>query len=450
VTLIAPVGRWPVAVPAHGIGGGRSDLPIPFTLALTAAAVVLIVSFVALAVLWPEPRLSARAGWVLPLRARRIVDSPFTHWSLRAVGLALSAYVLVAAIGGPDDALNPTAGVVYVLFWVGVVAFASALFGPVWKVLNPVRTLYLLGCLLLRRDHREGLLPYPAALGYWPASAGLLAFGWLELVAPNRATLPVLRAWFTAYFGLMLIGSVVYGSRWFDRADGFQVASSLYGRLSVLGRRDDGRLVLRNPLNGLAAVVPASGLAATVCTMLGVTVYDSVSASTFWVKFVQESSVDRVLSGSVALVSVVLLVFALYSGAVWLAGTLGHPAGTALPAAFAHTIVPIAFGYVVAHYWSLFVLVGQATMQQLSDPLGTGADLLGIADSGISYALVGASFVAGLQVVAIVLGHVLGVVLAHDRGVALFPRRTAVLGQIPLLVLMITFTVGGLLLLFTA
>ncbi|WP_328709734.1 hypothetical protein [Microbispora hainanensis] len=58
--------------------------------------------------------------------------------------------------------------------------------------------------------------------------------------------------------------------------------------------------------------------------------------------------------------------------------------------------------------------------------------------------------VATLQVTVIVIGHVLGTVLAHDRALAPSPRRTAVLGQIPLLVLMVVYTVVGLLLLFAA
>lgn len=49
----------------------------------------------------------------------------------------------------------------------------------------------------------------------------------------------------------------------------------------------------------------------------------------------------------------------------------------------------------------------------------------------------------------IITGHVVGTVLAHDRALSLFPRPTAVLGQIPLLVLMVVYTVAGLLLLFS-
>lgn len=436
-----------VVLPLHGVGG-RSDLPIPFALAVTAGAVALLVSFVALALLWPQPRLGRpSAGWPLPARAARVIDGTLTHWLVRVLGLAATGYVLVAAVFGVDDALNPTAGVVFVLFWVGAVAFASAVFGPVWRWLNPVRTLYLAGCTLLRHDHRVGLLPYPERLGNLPAAAGIFAFAWLELVAPERDTLPVLRAWFGAYAALMTMGAVVYGSTWFDRGDAFQVVSALYGRLSVLGRRPDGTVVLRSPLDGVAATPAVPGMPALVCVMLGTTAYDGMSNATFWVRFVQDSSLPQVLLQTLGLAAGPVLFGALYTLAVLAAGHLGRRGF--MPSEFAPTIVPISFGYLLAHYYSFFVLAGQTTVQQLADPLGTGADLLGLGNRGVSFALVGPTFVATFQVTVVVLGHVLGVVLAHDRAVALFPRRAAVVGQLPLLGLMVAYTVTGLLLLFS-
>jgi hypothetical protein len=104
----------------------------------------------------------------------------------------------------------------------------------------------------------------------------------------------------------------------------------------------------------------------------------------------------------------------------------------------------------VAHYWSFLVIVGQQTVIELSDPLGTGADWLGTGNRAVAVGLVGATAVATVQVCAIVLGHVLGVVLAHDRAVRLLPRSRAVVGQIPMMVLMVGYTVGGLLILFAA
>jgi hypothetical protein len=104
----------------------------------------------------------------------------------------------------------------------------------------------------------------------------------------------------------------------------------------------------------------------------------------------------------------------------------------------------------VAHYWSLWVWEGTNGLARMSDPLGTGANWLGTAGLQPNPAFIAAGFVATVQVVAIVTGHVLGVVLAHERAITLFPRRAAVLGQVPLLVLMVLYTVGGLTLLFSS
>jgi len=56
---------------------------------------------------------------------------------------------------------------------------------------------------------------------------------------------------------------------------------------------------------------------------------------------------------------------------------------------------------------------------------------------------------AVLKVGFVVLGHVLGVISAHDRSVRLLPARHAVAGQVALLAVMVGYTVGGLLLLFS-
>ena len=105
-------------------------------------------------------------------------------------------------------------------------------------------------------------------------------------------------------------------------------------------------------------------------------------------------------------------------------------------------------GYVVAHYFSLLLFEGQRAVILLSDPLDTGANLLGAAGAAVDYGLVTVTTIALIQVVAVVAGHVLAVVSAHDRAVALFPLTQAVVGQLPLMAMMALYTIGGLTLLF--
>ena len=436
---------------AHGIGG-RQDLPIPFAFAVAGAALALLVSFVVLAVAWRVPRLDGDAhGRPLPSWVTTAVDSPALRWVLRAVGLLLVGYTAMAAYLAPDLATNPTAGLVYVVFWLGLIP-ASFLLGPVWRELNPIRTIHLLLARATGSTPEEaGLRPLPPWLGAWPAAAGLFAFAWLELVAPDRATTPVIRIFFTAYLGVHLLGAVVFGSRWLDRGDAFEVFSQLIGRLSPFGRRPDGRIVVRNPLANLAGLTPAPGLAAVVCVLLGSTAYDSLTGSPSFVRWYQSSPLGTTGAGTIGLLGAVLVVGAAFGLATALAGRATGLPSRSMPGALAHTIVPIALGYLVAHYLTLFVLEGQRAMVAISDPFSDGSDWFGTAGRGVDLSILShQTMIASIQVGAIVIGHVLGAVAAHDRSVAIFRPGRVVAGQLPLMVLMVAYTVTGLLLLFAA
>ncbi|RLP78554.1 hypothetical protein EAD89_29725 [Micromonospora sp. BL4] len=441
------------AVLAHGVGG-RQDLPITLPQLVVAAALTLVVTFLALGLLWREPRLDrdATGGRPVPEPLARLVDAPAFRWVLHGLGLLAAGWFCLGLLAGPDTPDNPTAGVLYVLLWVGLVP-VSLLLGPVWRAVNPLRTAHVLAALAARRDPERGLRELPAGLGLWPAAVALFGFVWLELVAPDRATLPVITAWLAGYAVLMLAGAALFGAGWFDRADPFEVYSALVGHLAPVGRAADGVLVWRNPLDGIAGLRPRPGLVAVVIVLLGSTMFDSLSNAPAWLRFSQENGLPPVVTGSAGLILVIAAVAAAYlvtTGAATRIGRVG-PAGAdarGLPGELAHSIVPIAVGYLVAHYYSLLILEGQRTVALLSDPLDTGANWFGTAGWEPHTGLVTPSGVATLQITVIILGHLLGTLLAHDRALYLFPRARAVTGQLPLLALMVAYTVAGLLLLY--
>jgi hypothetical protein len=406
---------------AHGVGG-RQDLPLTLGQLLVGAAAALIVSFLVLGVAWRAPRLDPTAGRPVRVRFSVPLVAP------RLLGIALLG-VLAWTFTLPDNADNPAAGIVYVLFWVGLVPL-SLLLGPVWRALNPLRTLSL--GFKARRE-------LPLSVGYWPAAAGLFAFAWLELVAPDRATLPVLGTWLAVYAVAMLAGAFVYGPDWFTRGDAFEVLSDLVGRLALIGRRPDGTLVWRNPLDGIAGLRPAPGLVAVVVVLLGATFYDAMSGALFWLRFTQENGLPAPVTGTLGLLGVVGAVALAYTVATRTAGRRGHTSAERTPGELAHSIVPIVVGYVVAHYYSLLVLEGQRTVALLLDHPDFDPWTGVITPTGV----------ANVQITAIILGHLVGTVLAHDRALKLFPRAQAMTGQVPLLGLMVAYTVAGLVLLFT-
>lgn len=432
-------------LPAHGVGS-RQDLPLPFGLLLTGAALALVISFLALGLLWKQPRLRPTDGRLLPPALALALDSPAVRGAFGALSLALTAWTLLALIGGKDDANNPVPFVVYVWLWVGL-ALLSMVFGPIWRVLNPIRWLHR-GILAAARVSADfSLARYRA--GYWPAALGLFAFTWLELIAPDNDTLPVLRVAILGFILISLVLSLVFGRDYLDTGDPFEAWSGLFGTLSPLGRREDRRWVLRTPLHGPNQLASKPGLLATASVMLGGTAYDGFSGETWWYTFVQSSALPARLWETAALLAICLVVAGSLYAAAALSASLAHVPLRGVATRFAPSLLPIAAGYLVAHYWSLWVFEGVNGLARLSDPLGTGANWLGTAGVKPSYALIEPTMVATIQMVSIVTGHLLGVVLAHERAVTLFPRRAAVIGQIPLLVLMVFYTVGGLTLLFS-
>jgi hypothetical protein len=434
---------------AHGIGGSQ-DLPISLPFALAGGAAALAVSFIVLVLAWPTPRFHAAThGRPLPAALARALDGGVLPFLLRAAGLLLTGYVTWAALEGPDNLANPTFGVVYVLLWVGIVP-ASLLFGPFYRAVNPVRTLHVLVSKVTGGDPREGVLRLPSWVGLWPASLGLLAFVWLELVSPDQAFLWTVRLWFAGYFAVVFVGAAVFGDRWIAAADPFEAYSTLLGHLSPFGRTADGTLVARSPLHNLDGVPAVPGLVAVVGVLVGSTAFDSFQDSLPWVRFSQRLAVDDVLLGSLALIAFCLVVAGLFALATTAAPPTEGVERSHLPRLYAHSLVPIVVGYMVAHYLSYFVEVGQQTLIYLSDPMVDGSNYLGTADLQVSYWLsLHPTFLATTKVLAIVGGHVLGVVASHDRAVRLLPLRHRLTGQLPLLLVMVIYTISGLYLLLT-
>lgn len=427
----------------HGVGT-RADLPLPVMYVIIGGGLAVVVSFLALGVLWREPRLRGEeAGRPLPEGLARFLDGPRTLAVLRGVTLALTVFFTVVALVGPAAIPeNATPWAFFITFWVGLVPL-SLLFGPVWGVLNPLRTLYRGLARLTGPAKREADLD---RLGYWPAAVLLFAFVYYELAVPDRADPRRVGVFILVYAVVNLAAAVRYGEGWFARGDGFEVYSRLIGRMAVLGRRSDGVLVWRSPLNGVEAQPRVAGLEGVVIVLVGSTAFDGLTRTLWWQEGPGSGGEGAVLAPSLGLFGSVAAVGALYLVGCALSGRFGRYGGAALQ--YAPSIIPIAVGYAIAHYFSLFMFDGQTVWILASDPFGTGANLLGLTGFGVDYTVVSARVISLVQAGSIVAGHVLGVVLAHDRALTLAKqapdRGHPVQSQIPLLVVMVAFTLTGL------
>jgi hypothetical protein len=429
---------------AHGVGS-RIDLPIPLGLALYGAGAAILLGFAVLLLFWRTPRLGGTSsGRPLPRRLQRLADGAAVRRGLQAVALAVTVLVTAVAIAGPpgnDRNLAPWA--LYVTFWVGLVPASLAL-GPIWRVANPLRLLHRgLRVVLPRAPGGVSRLP---ALGLWPAAAALLVFVWLELVHPGRAEPTTVAVFLVGYAVVQLALASWFGEEWFAHGDGFEVYSALIARLSPWGRRADGRLVLRNPLTNALAAPSPPGLTAVVLVLLGSTAFDGLSRTVFWQT--GPGAANDTFSGTVGLLAMIALVTAMYVLGSRLSGRLAGQPGALQPGRYAGTVVPIALGYTVAHYFSLLALDGQNTWILVSNPFGlAGVDLFGTVGNRVDLTAVSPDVIALVQVGAVVIGHVLGVTLAHERAL-LSARRARASDQLPLVIVMVLVTVGGLGLLF--
>ncbi|CAN5364651.1 hypothetical protein BH11ACT8_BH11ACT8_09370 [soil metagenome] len=381
--------------------------------------------------------LDDRVSWPLLLRAARVF------------GMVVFLFTAFCAVFGRDSTINPLFGIFYIWLWVGLVPL-SLLFGPVWKAISPVRTINLLFAKLAGSDPDEGLLTYPAWLGKWPAALGLFAFVYLELVYPYMSEVASVRFWCAAYVAVMLVGGALYGTTFYENADPFEVYSTLVGKLSIWSMRD-GRLVVLSPLANLGSVSAGVGLIGVTGVLFGSTGFDSFGESTHWVTFVQNSDLDGRLLKNVALIGFCLLAMGIFALGSVLTGVGAGQRRRELPSAFAHSLVPIVVGYVFAHYLTFLLEIGSRTLVQASDPLSRGWDILGTGDWGdLTWLSYHPTLLATIKVLAVVLGHVLAAIVAHDRALRLLPVRHQLTGQLPLLFAMVGFTGGGLYLLFAA
>lgn len=447
----------PAGAQAHGLVG-RTDLPIPQWLFAWVAAVVLIVSFAALSLLWPQPRLERAVA------TRRLQVPLLLRVLAGALGVAFFALVVYAGFAGtevPTANLAPTA--IYVLVWVGMPVL-SVVFGDVWRVVDPWRAVARAGVWALRAVRGAGAAPlrppltYPDWLGRWPAAVGVAAFAWLELVYVDRDVPSTLATLTLLYALVQLLGMGLFGiERWRSRADAFAVLFEFFGRIAPLELRD-GTVSTRPLLSGLPrldAAVP--GTVAMTAVMIGTTTFDGASNGELWTSVagpLQDFFGDlglgvtpsAELASTVGLLAAIVFVGGFYRIGIAGMRTVGgdHTSGE-LAQRFAHTLVPIAFGYLLAHYFSLLAFQGQSLAYLASDPLGNGSNLFGTADATVNYTVLSAASIWYVQVAALVAGHVAGLVLAHDRALTLYrDAREAVRSQYWMLVVMVGFTCLGL------
>lgn len=426
---------------AHGIGG-RADLPIPLSVLLAGAGAILVITFLALGFLWTRPRLQDGPSY----------DGPATAIPARGLlaTLGISGLVLVMAqvvpplMGEERVLIRPTAApvLVWVVFWL-VVPFASSLLGNWYTDINPWRSLARV--FGLGRMERISITD---RVGLWPASAVFFVFAWFELVSPTPGDPTTLGIAAIAYtVALFIVMASVGRETGLAVGDFFTPYNRLISSIAPWGRDANGGVVWRGWLRSLTVVPEWPGLWMFVVMMIATVTYDGASG-TDWFLTITGGLETTLLGQTVLLLASIGIVALAYYGAAAAAASLSGGLWRARQVAqrFAHTLIPIGLAYALSHYFTLILFEGQQLIAALSDPLGIGWDLFGTADYRVNFFIRTSTPVWFAQVAFIVGGHVLGVVLAHDRSLQDF-GRDAVRSQYAMLVLMIALTSLGLLIL---
>ena len=442
---------------AHGLRAVQ-DLPIPLWLALWAAAVVLVVSFVMLGALWNNPLLGVHErGRAVGERLSRFVTGPL-RVVVQALSVLLFGLVWASALFGDTDPYQNLAPTwIYVIFWLGVPAL-SVLLGNVWRAISPWRA--LADAFVWVRE-RGGvtvhpLAVYPERLGRWPGAVVIFAFATLELAYTDPSSPRALAFAIALYTYVALFGMAAFGrDTWERTGEGFAVLFGLLARIAPLHVLD-GALRLRWPFTGLAGADPSPGTVAFVSVMLGAVLFDGFSGTPTWQDLMvdlegpylrDQPGLGELLVAFAAvggiLTAILLIAFAYLAACALARSSVNAP--RSLVPDFLRSVLPIAFVYLVAHYATTFLDQGQFLIPLLSDPLGRGWDLLGPVDYVPTVPVLTQPQTWWLQVTVLVAGHVAGLAVAHDRAVTIFAdKRNALVSQLAFLALMVLYTLGGL------
>jgi hypothetical protein len=431
---------YPGAIFAHAFGESYI-LPVPLWLYAYGSAAALVLSFLVIGSL-PQPAVLSR-----DISGRGIVRFFRSRFVVRLVRMIIVFLFLLPIVAGFIGVNSATLNINMTLFWIIFllgVTYASAIFGNVWSALDPLRRIYR-----WYADVRISRITYPPALGMWPAVLSYVIIIWLELIGKtDPLSLSIALSIYAAY---TFAAAAVFGEEaWFANAEFFSVFFGIIARIAPIAI-EKRSVHLRLPFAGLIEKTARNASEVWfIIFMIASTSFDGFEGSLPMLRlylrhFSFFASYD--LFRTLALLVVPVLFFRLYALCLWLAKRAAQSALSLRTMAleFAYTLVPIALAYNIAHYYTLLLVQGQHVIHLISDPFGFGWNLFGTAHYAIAIGIMQAGFIWHSQVAVLLVGHIASVYLGHIRAVRLFTdKKRAFYAELPLLVLMMAFTVVGL------
>ena len=400
-----------------------------------------------------------RLGRWLGRRVNLLQVAAPSETGISLVSFAMLALLIVAGYLGSRDPLdNPLPLTVWTIWWVGV-TLAHALFGNLWRYLNPWVGPYR----ILKRAFGVRTAPFAYGFGYWPAVIGLLAFAWFELIHPAPDDPAVLAQAVMLYCAATWIGMALFGEEaWLSRAETFSVFFGLIARVAPLQSEPtvsaQRQFYLAVPGRALADLpnLPPSGILFVLLTLATVS-FDGLSRTFWWLglnginplEFPGRSAVMGI--SSAGLIALWLALVAAFLACIWVGCALAGRRRAFWPqaGALAASILPISIGYQFAHYLTSFLVNIQYAAIAITDPFGRGwfqsDERMDRVTTSFLSNHAGVTLIWNLQATGIVLGHIVAVLVAHLITLRREADRRAVLAsQAPLAMLMVAYTLFGL------
>jgi hypothetical protein len=418
----------PGVVLAHQLNE-RYAAPLPLLVYVGGAALAVAMSFVFVILrTTPAPAIEVTS---VPREVPR-----WLRLGLQSIGLIGWLWIVIQTLGGGSGDGDVASLFLWVYGWVGL-ALVSALGGPIWSWIDPFATIHQVLSAVAGRLGISGgeSAPYPARLGKWPAVIGLAVIVWLELVVRLEGGRSL--GLFLIGYTIITVAAMAYFGRAAWRANGetFSVWFGVLGRLApyaLEGDPETGRVVRRPYASGLMSAQWTLADLTLVTLGTGAIIFDGLSQTqTYFDLFVSNG-----LFGSTEVrdsITAVIFLGGLVAIVVLMARRLGV-------AALGAGLLPVAVGYLVAHYLAYLLVDGQRIIAALNDPLLRGANLLPL-DLGFwePSLFLPTSVLWSIQLAAVVGGHIVGAWAGHAQ-MARGKGGTTVAAQLPLAILMVALT----------
>lgn len=418
---------FPKQVCAHGVGQVYT-LPIPLKYYLGSAGLAVALSFFIFALINKKPQIHAERefakGWL-----------PGTLHVLRALALII---LILGIFGGLLGTNSASRNIVPIFFWIVFIlgfSILSIIVSNIWDKLNPWKTLTEL----------FGIKPGGRRISGWAGVILVFVLYWFELSSGWSFFPSAIAIFLFGYVLVNLIGAYFF-TNWFEDAELFSVLFSFIGRLAYFKISKDNKSFISLRLSRRLSYEASWQLVGLAMILLAGTSFDSFKETTLWFQildfFKVIYSVGLIkLADSLGLIFSPLPFIFLYFVVIWVMARLTGLQFLQLSKKFTFSLIPIGFGYTLAHNFSLVIVNIPIFLGLLSDPFGFGWNIFGTIHLVFSSLILGAKYIWFIEIGFIVLAHIVGTFFAHLIAIQMMPDQKKVLvSQIPAMILMVGFT----------